>query len=141
MKILVAGATGLLGGEICRQLAAAGHQVQGLVRQTADPAKVAGLKEAGVSVVQGDLRDRASLAAACQGVRAIISTVSSMPMAYEPGVNDIQSVDQAGQIDLIDAARAAGVGHFVYTSFSGNLDADFPLRNAKRRVELYHLAA
>ncbi|MGA2490110.1 MAG: NmrA family NAD(P)-binding protein, partial [Anaerolineales bacterium] len=51
------------------------------------------------------------------------------------GVNDIQSVDFEGVNNLIDAAKAAGVKQFVYTSFSGNLDRDFPLRNAKRAME------
>jgi NADH dehydrogenase len=37
--------------------------------------------------------------------------------------------------NLIDAAKAAGIKQFIYTSFSGNLDRDFPLRNAKRAVE------
>ena len=133
--ILVAGSTGYLGSEICRRLAAAGKPVRGLVRETADPAKVAALKAAGVGVVQGDLRDPISLQAACQGVTTVISTASSLPFAYIAGENDPQTVDQAGLINLIDAAQAAGVQQFIYTSFSGHMDLDFPLRNAKRAVE------
>ena len=60
-----------------------------------------------------------------------------MPFAYEAGVNDIATTDMEGSLHLVDAARAAGVQHFVYTSFSGNIDLDFPLRNAKRTVEAY----
>lgn len=134
---LVVGATGMVGGEVCRQLAAKGAPVSGLVRATCDHAKRDALMETGVELVQGDLRDRASLDAVCQGVRTVISTVSSMPFAYEPGKNDIQSVDLAGVTSLIDAAQAAGVERFVYTSFSGRIDLDFPLRNAKRAVEQY----
>ena len=37
--------------------------------------------------------------------------------------------------NLIDGAKTAGVQHFIYTSFSGQIDMDFPLRNAKRSVE------
>jgi len=74
---LVVGATGMVGSEICRLLIAAGKPVRGLVRATSDPAKVDQLKGYGVEVVQGDLRDRASLDAACQGVTAAISTASS----------------------------------------------------------------
>ena len=132
---LVVGATGMVGGEVCRQLAAKRAPVSGLVRATCDQAKRDALMETGVELVQGDLRDRASLDAVCQGVRTVISTVSSMPFAYEPGKNDIQSVDLAGVTSLIDAAQAAGVERFVYTSFSGHIDLDFPLRNAKRAVE------
>jgi NADH dehydrogenase len=58
-----------------------------------------------------------------------------MPFAYRPGENDIQTVDLEGMTNLIDAAQAAGVERFIYVSFSGKLDLDFPLRNAKRTVE------
>lgn len=134
---LIVGATGRLGGEICRQLAAKGKPVRALVRATSDPAKVAALRDCGAEIVQGDLRDRASLDAACRGVTAVISTVSSMPVSYQPEENDIESVDLKGVKALIDAAQAAGVQRLIYTSFSGNLDLDFPLANAKRAVEQY----
>ncbi len=132
---LVVGATGILGSEICRLLAAKGQPVKGLVRKTSDSAKVDRLKGYGVEVVQGDLRDRASLDAACRGATSVISTVSSMPFSYQPGENDIQRVDLEGLTNLIDAARSAGVRHLIYTSFSGQVDLDFPLQNAKRAVE------
>ena len=90
-----------------------------------------------MEVVTGDLRDPASLAEACRGASAVIETVSSMPFAYQPGVNDIATTDLEGSLRLVDAAKAEGVEHFVYTSFSGNIDLDFPLRNAKRTVEAY----
>jgi NADH dehydrogenase len=130
---LVVGATGILGSEICRQLAAQGKPVRGLVRATSDQAKVDKLKSHGVEIVQGDMCDPASLEAACQGVSAVISTVSALPFCYEAGENDIQRVDRDGVTCLIDAAQAAGVEHFIYTSFT--MDNDFPLRNAKRAVE------
>jgi uncharacterized protein YbjT (DUF2867 family) len=135
--ILVAGATGLVGGEVCRRLAATGMAVRALVRGTSDPAKVEALRALGAEVVTGDLRDPASLAETCRGASAVISTISSMPFAYEAGVNDVTTTDMEGSLHLVDAARAAGVQHFVYTSFSGNIDLDFPLRNAKRTVEAY----
>ena len=135
--ILVVGATGLVGGQVCSRLAANGVSVRALVRATSSPEKVTGLRAQGVDVVEADLRDPASLGAACAGVDAVICTVSSMPFAYEPGVNDIQTTDLDGVKNLIDAARRAGVGHFVYTSFSANLDLDFPLGRAKRAVEAH----
>jgi uncharacterized protein YbjT (DUF2867 family) len=132
---LIAGATGTLGSEICRRLAAKGKPVRALVRTTSDPETVEALRNCGAEIVQGDLCNRASLDAACNGATAVISTVSSMPSRYVPGENDIECVDVAGLTSLIEAAQAAGVQHFVYTSFSGNLDLDYPLRNAKRMVE------
>jgi uncharacterized protein YbjT (DUF2867 family) len=130
---LVVGATGNLGGEICRRLTAEGKPVRGLVRATTAREKQDKLAGYGVELVEGDVRDRASLDAACRGVTAVISTVSSMPFSYVPDANNIQTVDTEGLMNLIEAAQAAGVQRFIYTSFT--MDNEFPLRNAKRAVE------
>ena len=132
---LVVGATGLLGSEICRRLTAAGKPLRALFRGTSDPTKVQALKDLGAELVQGSVRDRASLEEACHGVRTVISTASSMPFSYQPEENDIQSVDLEGLTNLIAAAQAADATRFIYTSFSSQIDLDFPLRNAKRTVE------
>ncbi len=59
--VLVAGATGFLGSEICRQLIGQNKKVKGLVRATSDANKVAQLKELGVEIVEADLKDKSSL--------------------------------------------------------------------------------
>jgi uncharacterized protein YbjT (DUF2867 family) len=130
---LIVGATGLVGGEVCRLLAAAGQPVRALVRPTADPAKVAHLRDLGIEIAAGDLCDRASLDRACRGATAVITTATAAPPAWHPPENTIETVDWHGQIGLIDAARAADVARCIYVSFT--MDADFPLRNAKRSVE------
>jgi NADH dehydrogenase len=135
--VLVAGATGLVGRDICRRLAGEGMPVRALVRASSDPAKVAGLRDLGAEIAVGDVRDPASLDIACRGVESVISTLSSMPFAYEPGVNDIGPTDRDGTMALVDAAQRAGARGFVYMSFSGNIDLDFPLRNTKRAVEAH----
>lgn len=131
---LIVGATGMVGTEICRLMAASGKPVKALVRTSSDPAKVEKLKRLGITVAQGDLRDRISLKAACQGVNAVIDTASSMPFAYAPGENTPQTTDHDGALNLIDVAREAGVRQFVYTSFPP-MAASFPLQDAKRAVE------
>ncbi len=130
--VLVAGATGFLGGEICRQLIGKNKKVKGLVRATSDANKVALLKEAGVEIVVGDLKDISSLQNALQGVTAIISTVSSTFSRQEG--DSIETVDDEGQNNLIDAAIAANISQFVYISFCG-MAVEFPLQTAKRKVE------
>jgi uncharacterized protein YbjT (DUF2867 family) len=131
--ILVVGATGLLGRAICRRLAAAGKPVRALVRSTADPAKTAELARCGATLAGGDLKDRASLDMACRGVAAVITTASTT-LSRQPG-DSLQSVDLEGQLQLIEAARTAGVPRFVYVSFSHHIDVDCPLKTAKRAVE------
>lgn len=135
---LVVGATGLLGLEICRQLAAKGKPVKALVRPTTDPAKLEELRRLGAALVEGDLKDRSSLEAACQDVIAVISTASAT-FARQPG-DSIETVDRDGQLSLVDAAKAAGIEQFVLISFRNNLGLQYPLNAAKRAVE-QHLKA
>lgn len=131
--ILVVGATGYLGGETCRLLAEKGEEVRGMVRATSDAGAVKRLEDLGVETVVADLRDPASLAAAVEGCRAVVSTATTTRSRQEG--DSIQAVEQDGQIALIDAADEAGVEHFVYVSFTGSIDTDDPLTTAKRTVE------
>jgi uncharacterized protein YbjT (DUF2867 family) len=129
---LVVGATGLLGSEICKLLAAQDKPVRALVRPTSNQTSVEELRGLGVEIVRGDLKDRSSLDAACRGVTAVISTASST-LSRQEG-DTIQTVDRDGQLSLIDAAKGAGVKRFILISFP-NMDVEFPLQNAKRDVE------
>lgn len=129
---LVVGATGLLGSEICRLLAAAGKPFRALVRPTSDKIKVAQLQSLGAEIAPGDLRDRSSLESACKGVNAVISTASATISRQEG--DSIQTVDLEGQLSLIDAAKAAGVSQFILVSLSPSA-IEFPLQAAKRAVE------
>lgn len=135
--ILVAGATGMVGGETCRLLRADGKAVRALVRVTSSADKVSALRTLGCEVVTGDLRDSLSLARACEGVEAVISTVSAMPFSWNPPANTVETVDRDGQRRLIDAGAAAGVQRFLLVTFSANIDEPFPLRDAKRAAEAH----
>src|SRR5262245_4130369 len=133
MKTLVIGATGLVGLEVCRRLKESGADVRALIRTTCDAQKRAELERLGVELAQGDLKDPASLARACAGVQSVISTASST-LTRQSG-DSIETVDRRGQLALVDAARAAGVEHFVFVSFRDNPAIRFPLTEAKREVE------
>lgn len=111
---LVTGATGRQGGATARALLAAGVPVRALVR---DPA-TAGAKAVealGAELVTGDLRDRDSVTRAAQGARAVFSV--QMPAFTEEGFDFDGEVAQG--VNLIEAAKAAGVPQFVHTSVSG----------------------
>ncbi len=131
--ILVAGSTGLVGSEICAQLAEQKTPFRALVRADSAPEKVDKLKSLGAEIVVGDLKDPASLAAACAGVDNVISTVSCT-FSMRDGDN-IETVDHQGQLNLVETAKNAGVGRFVFISFFDNPDNTFPLSDAKRAVE------
>jgi uncharacterized protein YbjT (DUF2867 family) len=129
---LVVGATGLLGSEISYLLRGRGSRVRALARPTSDAARLARLRDRGAEIVLGDLKDRASLEAACQGVTTLVTTASST-LSRQPG-DTIDTVDRQGQLDLIDVAEAAGVRHMVLISFPP-FAVEFPLQTAKREVE------
>jgi NADH dehydrogenase len=130
--ILVSGATGMLGGEICRRLADQGKPARGLVRATSNPERIAQLERLGIELVRGDLKDPASLDVACRQASTVISSATSIHSKQEG--DSIPSVDQEGQLNLVDAASRAGVRHFILVSFPV-MDVPFPLQTAKRAVE------
>lgn len=129
---LIVGSTGVLGTEICRILRAQRQPVRAMVRPTSDPAKVEALRALGVDIVYGDLRDTASLHAACAGVRAVVSTATAI--SSFTAENTFLLTD-LGNKDLVDAAQAASVDQFVFVSFSANINPDADMRTAKRAVE------
>lgn len=130
--VLVVGATGSLGFEICRQLVAAKKAVTALVRTTSAAEQVQTLQSWGIKTVTGDLKNRASLDGACTGVSAVIST-ATCTLSRREGDN-IDTVDRMGQYHLLEAALAARVQQFVYISVLPSAE-DFPLQDAKRAVE------
>jgi uncharacterized protein YbjT (DUF2867 family) len=122
-----------LGNEVCRQLALRRQAVRALFRPTSAPTKVAALRGWGAELVSGDLKDRASLQNAAAGASAIIST-ASITLSRQPG-DSIETVDLEGQLNLVEAARAAGVDRFIFVSFRHDIQVPHPLGAAKRAVE------
>ncbi len=131
--ILIAGATGLVGSEVCQRLMRRGERVRALVRATSSKEKVEALRSSGVELFVGDLKDHQSIAAACRDVNAVISTASST-LTRQPG-DSIQSVDAAGQLSLVKAAKDAHVDRFLFVSFRRTPGISFPLGEAKAEVE------
>jgi uncharacterized protein YbjT (DUF2867 family) len=131
--ILVVGATGLVGSDVCLRLAKRGKKVRGLVRVTSDEKKVEALRSAGVELCIGDLKEPESLDAACRGATAIVSTASST-LSRAAG-DSIESVDDVGQLSLVEAAKAAQVDRFVFVSFRRPAGISFPVADAKTHVE------
>ena len=130
--ILVAGATGRLGGIITGRLLAQGQPVRILVRLQSS---FQPLVEAGGQPVFGDLKDRASLDPACGGIETLITTANS---ARRGGEDNVQTVDLAGNRNLIDAAKAAGVKQFIFTSALGaDINSPVPFIQAKAKTEAY----
>ena len=110
LPILVIGATGAQGGAAARALLASGRRVRVLARNPASQA-ARDLRDAGAELVRGDMDDPASLAAAVRGVVGVFSV-------QVPDTRGDDSERRHGTT-LVQAARAAGVAHFVHTSVTG----------------------
>src|SRR5690242_18209500 len=102
--ILVAGATGELGGRTVRVLRSGGRDVRCLVRAGSD---AAALEEAGAEVVRGDLLDPGTLTAACAGVGCVVCTATAMARELAGAGARIDRVDDAGVGNLVAAAEVA----------------------------------
>lgn len=130
--ILVAGSTGSLGRLVVKKLIGRGETVRAMTR---DRSKADDIKARGAQIVLGDLRDPESLEFAVRGVTAVVAAVHSI---LGRGSNSSEVVDDIGHRALIDAAKAAGVGHFVYMSVVG-ASPDHPIDfwRTKARIERY----
>ena len=130
--ILIVGASGRLGGAVVQQLLAQGKAIRVMSR---NPTGLAQLKQQGVDIVGGDLRDRASLANACRGVEQVLAAAHALD---GKGGNNPRTVDDMGNRHLIDAAKAVGVKHFIFVSVQGaSPDAPPEFFRIKYRTEEY----
>lgn len=115
MTTLVTGATGFVGAAIVRALATAGCEVRVLARPDSDLRNLHGLP---VSRAIGDLRDRFSLRQALSGCRHVYHVAAHYALwAREPAV--FYDINVQGTVNLMEAAREAGIERMVYTSTIG----------------------
>lgn len=127
---LVVGATGDLGSRITEKLLECDEQVRVLVRPQSAYER---LEEKGAEACFGDLKDPSGFPACLRGVKTIHCTATSTKRG---GTDTIESVDRKGIGDLIEAADAAGVEHFVYVTATGaGLDSPALLFRAKAENE------
>lgn len=128
--VLVVGATGALGRPVVRLLRERGVSVRALARH---PERAADLAALGAEVMAGDLVDADSLRRACTGAERVLACAHAI---LGRGRWRSEAVDDAGHRALLDAARAAGVRRFVYTSALGAA-ADHPVDfwRTKHRIE------
>ena len=130
--IVVVGATGSLGRLVTQKLLKRGESVRAMTR---DRSKADDLKARGAHVVLGDLRDPESLQFAVRGAHAVVAAAHSI---LGRGPDASQIVDDLGHRSLIDAAKEAGVEHFIYTSVVGAApDHPVDFWRTKARIERY----
>ncbi len=111
MKVLITGATGLLGGHLLQALQQRGEQIRALVLPSENAEK---LTAQGVEVVRGDVTEVGTLAPAVKDIEIVIHLAGMM--GVERPLADYRLVNVTGSGNLYRAAQAAGVRRFVHTS-------------------------
>jgi nucleoside-diphosphate-sugar epimerase len=115
MKVAVTGATGYTGGRLVTALLARGDDVRALARSAS---VTPGLRSSGAQVVEGDLRDAASLRRLCEGADAVIH-VAAVYRTVGHTESYYRDINVGGTERLLEAAAAAGLRRFVHTSTVG----------------------
>ena len=107
--IVIAGATGNLGGKIVTSLSAKGAEVRAIVRKETDPKKVKALEEKGVIVLETDMSNKSKLALHFEGAHCFVSALSGL----EDTIIHTQRI-------LLDAAIEAKVERFIPSDYSSD---------------------
>jgi uncharacterized protein YbjT (DUF2867 family) len=137
--ILVTGASGYLGSHILKQLAQTDQPVRALVRSRAwaeAEGRLAGHK---IEWAEGDVTRPETLAAAVKRIDSLIHTVA---IAIEKGGRTYEAINYQGTVNVVEAAKAAGVRRFVNISQLG-ADPGLPYRflASKGKAQAYVAAS
>jgi len=111
MKVLITGATGLLGGHLIKELQERGEDIRALVLPVENADK---LVKQGVEVVRGDITDASSLGPALKDIELVFHLAGMMGV-WRP-LDDYRLVNVTGSANLYHAAQHAGVRRYVHTS-------------------------
>jgi nucleoside-diphosphate-sugar epimerase len=122
MEVLVTGATGFVGRHAADELARAGHSVRCLVRPSADPTD---LLRAGHRIARGEVLDQASLAAAVDGVEAVVHVAG---LVSARSFREMRRVNVEGVGRIATEAARARTRRFVLVS---SLAAAGPSRDGR----------
>ena len=115
MNVLVTGATGFTGGHLAHWLHTRGDEVRALAR---DARRAGALQSDRIEVVEGDLKDRASLERAMAGVE-VVYNIAALYRTMGLPASDYRAVNAQAVGAIVDAAKLAGVRRVVHCSTVG----------------------
>lgn len=125
--ILVAGASGRSGSYIINELRQEGRTIRSMTRSAAGAVERLGADFEDMNWIEGDAKDADRMMEIMDGVDLVISVIGSRE---REGPNGPEFVDWEGVRNLVDAAVAANVEHFVLLTALGASDPDHPLNKA-----------
>ena len=139
MTILVTGAAGYLGNQTVKKLVTLGRPVRAMVRHRAKAEIRLRDVADSIEIVTADVTDPGSLAAVMSDLSAVIHYVA---IAMEKGGQTYEQVNYQGTVNLVEAAKAAGVSRFINMSQNG-ARSDLPYRflASKGRAQEYVAAS
>ncbi len=109
-RVLVAGATGYLGGFVAREFKKRGYWVRALARS---PDKLNSLQDSLDEIVQGQVTQPDTLEHVCDGIDLVFSSVG---ITKQKDNLTFRDVDYQGNVNLLEVARRAQVKKFIYVS-------------------------
>jgi uncharacterized protein YbjT (DUF2867 family) len=109
-RVLVAGATGYLGGFVAQEIKTRGHFVRALARS---PGKLDHLRDSLDEIVQAQVTEPNTLAHVCDGIDVVFSSIG---ITKQKDGLTFHDVDYQGNKNLLDVALRAGVKKFLYVS-------------------------
>ncbi len=140
---LVTGAAGFIGSNLVEALLAAGQQVIGLDnfatghRGNLDEVRsaVGDTRWSGFELIEADIRDRDACARAVDGVEIVLhqAALGSVPRSMADPLTS-HDVNVTGFVNLLDAARLAGVRRFVYAASSSTYGDEPNLPKREERI-------
>jgi NADH dehydrogenase len=114
--ILITGASGYIASHITRKLVDVGRPVRALVHNRQRVQSEGRLKGLDIELVEGDVTRPETLVKAMQGMSAVIHTVA---IAIESGSRRYESINYQGTVNMVEAAKTAGVRRFLNMSQLG----------------------
>jgi NADH dehydrogenase len=137
--ILVTGASGYVGSHLVARLAAEGKKVRILASNPDRMQREGRLRDFPVEVAVGDVTKPETLSAAMDGIDTVIHLVA---IAIEKGRGTYEEVNYQGTVNVVEAARAAGVKRFLNMCQMG-ADPEIPYRflASKGKAQAYVAAS
>jgi nucleoside-diphosphate-sugar epimerase len=112
MRYFLTGATGFIGGEVAKQLGAAGHKVVALVR---DPSKAGNVAALGAALHRGDITDKESMRRPMTGVDGVFH-IAAWYKIGEGNLAEARAINVQGTRNVLELMRELKIPKGVYTS-------------------------
>lgn len=117
MRVVVTGGAGFIGGNLCRALVDAGHEV--VAFDDLSSGRKANIADLPIELVEATILDRMALAEAMAGADAVVHLAArgSVPRSLIHPL-DTHAINATGTVNVVNTARLAEVGHVIFSSSS-----------------------